>query len=263
MQHPGPPALVLLHPLGCSGAIWDDVAAALSPARRVLRPDLPGHGARRGEACRAPSLQALAGDVLGQLARQGLNAGERFDVAGLSIGGMLALTLAHGAAARVRRLVVANGSAHLPPGAQAGWQARAQRAVQGGMAGLVGGTLARCLTPAALAAGAPLRTAIERQLLACSPQAYAGLTQALLDADLRAWLPGIAQPVLVASAADDDVWPAGSQRGLLDGLPRATHACLPGRHFAPVEFAPDFARRIEAFLDAPAASGHSRTRAHA
>ncbi len=41
---PGGAALVMLHSLGTSGAVWDAQAAAFAGSFRVIRPDLRGHG---------------------------------------------------------------------------------------------------------------------------------------------------------------------------------------------------------------------------
>jgi len=96
----GPP-LLLVH--GFGGAAWNfDELAPLLPGRRLLIPDLPGHG---GSApLPAPSLSAFA-DVLGDvLDAEGV---EQADVFGHSLGGVVALRLAARHPERVRRLVLA------------------------------------------------------------------------------------------------------------------------------------------------------------
>lgn len=96
----GPP-LLLVH--GFGGAAWNfDELAPLLPGRRLLIPDLPGHG---GSApLPAPSLAAFA-DVLGDvLDAEGV---EQADVFGHSLGGVVALRLAARHPERVRRLVLA------------------------------------------------------------------------------------------------------------------------------------------------------------
>lgn len=75
-----PPVLLLIHGATMNGQMWAPVRRHLDPALRVLAPDLPGHGARRGErftlegavatvveAARsvADSPVVLAGDSLG------------------------------------------------------------------------------------------------------------------------------------------------------------------------------------------------------
>ncbi|MDM4766307.1 alpha/beta hydrolase [Pelomonas sp. SE-A7] len=43
------PVLILIHGATMNGRMWDPVRRHLAPGRRVLAPDLPGHGSRRGE----------------------------------------------------------------------------------------------------------------------------------------------------------------------------------------------------------------------
>jgi pimeloyl-ACP methyl ester carboxylesterase len=83
----GEPAVLLLHGLGATGAVWGHLTDQL--ARRVLVPDLPGHGPS------APlphySFETLAAAVARALPDRG-----PLVVAGHSLGGVLALELASG-----------------------------------------------------------------------------------------------------------------------------------------------------------------------
>jgi pimeloyl-ACP methyl ester carboxylesterase len=96
----GPP-LLLVH--GFGGAAWNfDELAPLLHGRRLLIPDLPGHG---GSApLPAPSLAAFA-DVLGDLLDA--EGARQADVFGHSLGGVVALRLAARRPERVRRLILA------------------------------------------------------------------------------------------------------------------------------------------------------------
>ena len=63
------PTVVLSHPLGCSMAMWDGVAARLKDHFTVLRYDHRGHG--RSETPPGPyTLQMLADDAAGLIAAQ-------------------------------------------------------------------------------------------------------------------------------------------------------------------------------------------------
>lgn len=96
----GPP-LLLVH--GFGGAAWNfDELAPLLPGRRLLIPDLPGHG---GSApLPAPSLAGFA-DMLGDLLDA--EGARQADVFGHSLGGVVALRLAARRPERVRRLILA------------------------------------------------------------------------------------------------------------------------------------------------------------
>ncbi|MGW7532921.1 alpha/beta fold hydrolase [Amycolatopsis sp. NPDC054798] len=83
----GEPPVLLLHGLGATGAVWDGLASQLD--RRLLAPDLPGHGG----SPRLPeyTFQTLAAAVADALDEPGPVA-----VLGHSLGGVVALELASG-----------------------------------------------------------------------------------------------------------------------------------------------------------------------
>ncbi|MDX3195763.1 alpha/beta fold hydrolase [Streptomyces sp. MN03-5084-2B] len=83
----GEPAVLLLHGLGATGAVWDHFAVLLD--RRVLVPDLPGHGPS------AP-LPHYSFATLAEAVARALPDGGPLVVAGHSLGGVLALELASG-----------------------------------------------------------------------------------------------------------------------------------------------------------------------
>jgi pimeloyl-ACP methyl ester carboxylesterase len=95
------PALLLVH--GFGGAAWNfGELAELLPGRRLLIPDLPGHG---GSApLPAPSLAGFADVLADMLAAEGI---DQTDVLGHSLGGVVALRLAVRHPERVRRLILA------------------------------------------------------------------------------------------------------------------------------------------------------------
>ncbi|MFI6444473.1 alpha/beta fold hydrolase [Kitasatospora sp. NPDC050543] len=98
---PAAPPLVLLHALGESGADWAEVAPALARHRRVLAPDLRGHG--RSDWPGAYSLELMRDDVLAFLDALGLAGVE---LVGHSMGGVVAYLLAQAQPERVVRLVL-------------------------------------------------------------------------------------------------------------------------------------------------------------
>lgn len=105
------PKLVLVHGLGGTRQSWSPVLQSLSAEREVIAIDLPGHGASGSE----PDSGAFAGlaDSLDRyLADSGL-AGA--DIAGVSLGGRLALEMA-------RRGVVGDVVAIDPGGFWRGWE---------------------------------------------------------------------------------------------------------------------------------------------
>lgn len=96
-----PAPVLLLHGGGSSSATWVQLTAELTRrGRRVIAPDLRGHGASpRSADYRLVSYHA---DIVRLLTELGLGA---VDVVGHSLGGHLALSLAEQDPARVRRLI--------------------------------------------------------------------------------------------------------------------------------------------------------------
>ena len=94
------PAILLIHGAGHDRGVWQAVAAGLAAAgRRVIVPDLPGHGDSEGEA--NGTVDAMAAWVLAFADALGL---ERFELAGHSMGSLIALAAAAAAPARIVRL---------------------------------------------------------------------------------------------------------------------------------------------------------------
>jgi pimeloyl-ACP methyl ester carboxylesterase len=83
-------AVVLVHGLGGSASNWVELAPLLARTRRVLAPELPGHGGSSPLAA-APNLNPFADRVADVLEREGVTGAT---VVGHSFGGSVALRLA-------------------------------------------------------------------------------------------------------------------------------------------------------------------------
>ena len=96
------PALLLVH--GYGGSAWNfaELAARL-PGRRLIVPDLPGHG-HSSPLPATPSLAGFADVLAGICEEEGL---DQVDVVGHSLGGVVALRLAERRPKLVRRVVLA------------------------------------------------------------------------------------------------------------------------------------------------------------
>ncbi len=101
----GPP-LVLVHGLSGAAANWGELALALARRRRVLVPDLPGHGGSDGLPA-APNLDAFAERVRGVAEREGMLPAA---VVGHSLGGAIALRWAIRRPEDVSALVLAGAA---------------------------------------------------------------------------------------------------------------------------------------------------------
>jgi pimeloyl-ACP methyl ester carboxylesterase len=101
----GPP-LLLVHGFGGTAWTFCELAPLLAARRRVLIPDLPGHGGSAPLAA-APNLAAYADALVTLCHEDGV---EHVDVVGHSLGGALALRLAVRRPALVRRVVLAGAA---------------------------------------------------------------------------------------------------------------------------------------------------------
>lgn len=226
--------LVLLPSLGTTTAVWDEAVAAISaasPALRILRIDLPGHGS--SPATTEPfSVADLAEAVLRVVDEAG---GGRFHVAGLSLGGAIALELAAAHPERVLSLAAFCSGSRI--GDAAGWAERARQVRASGTASLVSGSAARWYASGYLEANptGPGARGLAT-LLDVDDESYALCAEALGAFDRTDSLSGIDVPALIASGEFDAVTTPASMRDLAGALPRAASAEIAGAaHLAPLE----------------------------
>lgn len=204
------PVLVLGPSLGTTRSIWDPQLPQLAEHFRVLRYDHLGHG----ESAVPPgpyTLSGLARALADLLAARGV---KRAHLAGLSLGGMVALQVAATYPHLVDRMAIVCSSAHLPP-AQA-WHDRAAAVRAGGTAAVADTVVERWFTPAF--AGAPAAEAARASLLATPAEGYAGCCEAIAAMDLRPLLGSIKAPTLAITGADDPATPVEHAEAVAAGI---------------------------------------------
>ncbi|MGX5733669.1 bifunctional 3-oxoadipate enol-lactonase/4-carboxymuconolactone decarboxylase PcaDC [Bosea thiooxidans] len=239
------PALVLLNSIGTDMSLWDGAVPALTGAFRLLRIDTRGHGASD-----APdsdyTLPMLADDVVAVMDAAGI---DRAAVAGVSLGGMVAMELALAHPERVSALALICTSATMD---KTIWRDRVTQVRAGGTATIADAAMQRFLSPA-FAAGQPaVAASIRRNLLAMAGQGYAGAGCAIRDMELIGRIGGISCPALIVTGERDVSTPfVGHGDNLLAAIPGARHEPLDCAHLAPVEAPAALAGMLRAFL-APA-----------
>jgi pimeloyl-ACP methyl ester carboxylesterase len=228
-------ALVLVHGLGGAATNWSEMAGLLAERRRVVVPDLPGHGAS-GTPQAGSDLGWFADAVVSCLEHERLS---RVSVVGHSLGGAVALRLAFRRPDIVSALVLAAGAGI----SSTGLRARAGLRILG------------TLRPSRFAAR-------YRHEVARSPVLKRACFH-LLTGDPRALSPRAVHGFLAGSAAATDTTVAGA--ALLADDPR------PGLHalgcpalvlwgardwFLPLEDGYEFARRLAAPIRVLPDTGH-------
>ncbi|MEF2977946.1 alpha/beta fold hydrolase [Subtercola sp. YIM 133946] len=216
---------VLVHGTPLAPAIWQPAAALL--AGDVFVPD-----------CRAvppgPNPQAaLAAQVVAQ-ADDG-----RFDLAGHSFGGQIALEIALLVPERVRSLTILCSRDTPFPAFQA-----VAEAVRGGAAPSVDATLARWLSPNELTSGAAVVDDVRAELAAASLPDWARALEAIATYDRSAATPSLAMPVRLVACGQDAVATPEAMGELHARIPHSRLDVRPNAH------------HLSLFLD-PAALAHT------
>ena len=204
------PGFLLIHGLGGAASNWVEIAPALAHSRRVLVPDLPGHGGSAPLAA-TPSLDPFA-DRVGLLAeREGLL---RACVVGHSLGGVVALRLARRRPTQVAGLVLAAGAGISSTSARARYALRVLGVVKPGRRiaphrrRVARSPLLRALVFGYWGAS-DVRSLSEEAVLGflAGPELHidtVSAARALVRDDQRVDLVDVACPVLVLWGADDN-----------------------------------------------------------
>lgn len=240
------PTLVLSHALGCDLGMWDGVVAALSDRWTVVRFDHRNHGG--SPTVQAPfSIEDMADDAAALVQSLG---GGPVHFAGLSLGGMVAQSLAARHPALVKSIVVANSASYYDEAARAGWSARIDTVKAQGMQAIVDGAFARWFTPEFLnsPSAAERLDAARNTLLACDPLAYAASCAAVRDIDLRTSNAQVACPTLVLAGTRDAATPPSMSDAIQREIAGARGASIDAAHLSAIEQPAAFAQAVERFL---------------
>lgn len=234
--------LVLVHSLGSSLHMWDQVLPALEKSHRVLRYDMRGHG--QSSAPPGPySIEALGGDLLFLLNDLGL---DLVNLCGLSLGGLVTMWIAIHAPERVHRIVLANTAARI--GSPESWDQRIAAVQTAGMRLLADATIERWFTPAYLDQHAVEMEFMRGMIASTDPDAYAACCGVLRDIDLRSELGAIKAPCLVITGTHDPATPPSDGRALHSALRNSSYVELDASHLSACERHEEFAGAVLSFL---------------
>ncbi len=205
-----PPALVLVPGLLCDERLWRHQVEGLADlAGRILVPDVTG------------------GDSVAGMARSILEAApERFSLAGLSMGGYVALDVVRQAPDRVGALALLDTSAR--PDTPEQTEARLsliELARAGRFDEVWRGLLPKVVHPDRVEEPG-IRSAVREMAHAVGAEDFERQERAIIGRpDSRGDLPGISCPTLVLCGREDALTPPHLHRELSDGIPEAS-LCL-------------------------------------
>jgi 3-oxoadipate enol-lactonase len=236
------PALLLLHSLGTSHALWDEQLPPLIDKYRLIRYDARGHGkssAPPGDF----TIEQLGRDALAVLDAAGATTAV---ACGISLGGLTSIWLGQHSGGRVSKLVLGNTAARI--GTSEGWSERMRTVRQEGMVMAAEQALPRWFTDDFLAKHPEVAGRFRQIASTCPLESYVGACAALRDADLRRDLHRITARTLVVAGSKDLTTTVADGAYLRDNIPEARLEVLEAAHLSNVERSREFTELLADFL---------------
>ena len=245
------PPVLLLHAFPCASRMWQPQVEALEGAgRRVLACDLPGF-AGTPLPSGSPSLDAVADDVIAHVDAQGIGV---VDVAGVSLGGYVALNLIRRHPGRLRSVALCDTKASADS-----LEARGNRERLARLCEAAPDDTARVLEQAVLPgllgatsfARRPEVVSTVRGWLGEAPAATVAWYQRAMAErpDSLATLANVDLPRLVLWGDEDTLSPEAEQRLMIEASVQSTAVCVPDAgHLANVEVPERVSEALLAFL---------------
>jgi 3-oxoadipate enol-lactonase len=235
------PAVVLLHALGTTLTIWDDLVARLPQTLRILRYDHRGHGA--SDAPQPPY-------AMGGLIRDAERVMDHFAlkdavVVGSSLGGMVAQGLAVKRLDLVRGLVLSNTAAKI--GTPELWAARIAQVQKTGLEDYAEPAMERMF-------GRRWReidgvAQVRQMLTKTPPSGWIGCAAAIAGTDFYTPTAGLTLPTLAIAGTNDGTTPPDLVRETAELIRGHRYHLMRGAGHLPMVDAPqDYATLITDFL---------------
>jgi 3-oxoadipate enol-lactonase len=244
-SHGQGPCLVLLHAFPLDGRLWRSQLDAFAPSYRVIVPDLRGFGRSRDLGAPA-SVDQMADDVAALLTTLQV---DRAVVAGLSLGGYVALGLLRRHPQRLAKLILSDTRADADSDEARQGRARMLALLHGGggVAALFEQLLPRLVAPST---GDAIREELRRVALDQAAKTVSGALVAMRDRpDSTDALRECLVPVLTVAGSDDALAPPAIARAMAELAPAGTHAEIPGAgHLSCIENPDIFNRAVLGWL---------------
>lgn len=248
-------AIVLVHGWAADGRFFSDLSQQLSRTHRVLTLTLRAHPG--SEAGSAPlTIETLAQDIAEFAEALDLKS---FTALGWSMGAMALWAAAPALGSRLAALVVEDmaprvtNDAAWPHGIAGGYTANdvanTLAEVRADWPAYVSRFAPRMFSPSVIAARPELLAWAAVEMSKADPEAMASYWASMAAQDFRAALARIAQPMLVISGRDSQVYPDGATAFIAHTTPNAKRVVLPGAGHVPHLEAPDlFFQHVETFV---------------
>jgi 3-oxoadipate enol-lactonase len=242
----GAPVVTFSHSLAANLHLWDAQAASLSGRYRVLSYDIRGHG---GSDVPAPpyTLEQLADDLHGLLQALGIT---QTHFVGLSMGGLIGMTMALRFPRAVQSLVLADTTACYGPKMTPMWDDRIRVAEAEGIEPLLDRTMEAWFTPPFRAQQPAVIERIRAMLRPTDVRGYVGAIRAIGYVDLREAIGAIRCPTLIIVGEEDRGTDIKMAKTMHERIAGSELAVLPkAAHCSCVEAADAFTRAVGGFLE--------------
>ena len=224
--------MVLLHSLAMDHSFWIPMIDKLGGAAEVLAMDCRGHGAS-GKPPGPYTVELFADDLAAVMDDAGW---DKALIAGCSMGGCVALAFAAAYRERATALGLIDTTAYYGDNAPKAWEERAQKALQEGMAALVGFQKSRWFGDAFREANPDVVDAALDIFLANDIPAYAETCRMLGACDLRTAMPKFDFPTRIIVGEEDYAAPVAMAEAMRDAIPGSTMLVIEkARHLTPLE----------------------------
>lgn len=224
--------VVLLHALGFNRSFWDVQTAALDSRYLVLAVDVLDQTKPR-PADFVPTFETLAAAAAAVINHAQTGPAH---VVGLSLGSMIAQTLALAEPSLVRSLTLIGSAATFAEAGRTAIRARAAQTRAEGMAAIAPLHLARWFTPEFTRQHPEVIERVTQTLLADDPAVHAALWEMVSGLDTLPRLPELTCPVLVIVGAEDTSTPPAAAQQIVDAVAGARLETVAGSaHLTPLE----------------------------
>lgn len=200
----GPP-VVFIHGYPFNRSLWTEQTEALTSRFRVVTPDLRGFG--ESESSEGPvTMNRMAQDVAELLDHLEI---DRAVIAGLSMGGYVALAFVKQFPSLVKALVLADtrAQADTEEGKQARHQ-QAEKAMAEGMAGIADAMLPKLLTPETVSKRPEVVKRVRDMMLKTKPQGAASALLGMAEReDHSEFISSIRVPTMILVGREDAITP--------------------------------------------------------
>ena len=249
VQEGSGPIVVLSHALGSNLGMWDAVAAALKDRFTVIRYDHRSHG--KSEQFQIPfSIDDMADDAASLIST--LTPNEKVSFVGLSMGGMVAQSLAARYPQLLSSVVIANSAEYYDDDAKKNWAVRVESVKANGIKPISEAIISRWFTSEFINAQKSkannLVEKAKKELEDCNPLSYALSCTAVACIDFRTSNNLINCPTLIIAGTDDQATPLVFSESIHRNIKSSELVKINAAHLSAIEKPLEFSNAFKSFI---------------